>query len=164
MTTNEPKKLTSPNLRSRKRDPRTGRLLPRNCQLYLAGHTPHWIQANRSAGQPHRSGKLVAVEGPVITVTFGDEVKDYRNCDPDRLLEIVGIGHRVRVCERYVIMRTQHDYVFCIADAYEPWVPCDYSPLASASPDELAERIRTHGGFTVPGSEILKHLSRESDR
>jgi len=40
------------------------------------------------------------MEGNVITVDFGDEVKEYRNCDPDRLLEIVGIGGGMSEHER----------------------------------------------------------------
>ena len=46
--------------------------------------------------------------------------------------------------------------MYCIIDADEPWVPCDYSPLTSASPEKVAERIRTHGGFMVPGQQLLE--------
>ena len=52
----------SSNMRERKRDPKTGVLYPNHCELYLAGHSVHWIQAKRSYGQPHRSGKLVEVD------------------------------------------------------------------------------------------------------
>ena len=103
------------------------------------------------------------VQGNVISIDFGTEIKQYRNCDPERLLEVVGIGHSVSVCEAFVIMRNWNSYCFSIADAEDPWVPCDYSPLTSASPEDLAERVRTHGGFTVAGSEVLKHLGDGSD-
>ena len=121
----------------RRRDPITGALLPNHCELYFAGHSVHWIQAKRSYGQPHRSGKLVGVDGNVVSIDFDTEIKRYVNCDPDRLLELVGIGNSVRVCEPYVIMRSRYDYCFSIADADDPWVPCDYSPLTSASPEAL---------------------------
>ncbi|HXY27730.1 MAG TPA: hypothetical protein VEH82_05570, partial [Acidimicrobiales bacterium] len=116
----------------------------------MPGHAVHWIQANRSAGLSHRTGRLTAVEDDVITVDFGDEVKEYRNCDPERLVEIVGIGSTVRFCERYWILRGPSGYVFSVAPADASWqVPCDFSPLTSAIPEALAERLRTHGGFSV---------------
>lgn len=142
----------------RQRDSRSGRLLPRHCQIYFPGHTIHPIPASRSAGQPHRSGKLVAVEGIVVTVDLGDEVKQYRNCDPDRLVEFVKIGGYVAVCERYRILRSRFRYLFSIADADDPWVPCDFTPLRTATPEALAERMQSHGGFLIDGREALKGL------
>lgn len=156
--------ITRQDKSERRRDPRTGRLLPRHCQLCLPGHQIHPMPANRSAGQLHRSGKLVAVEGSVITVDFDDETKQYRNCDPDRLIEITGMGRNVQVCERYRILRARYGYLFSIADAQDPWAPCDLSPLTSVLPDALAERFQSHGGFLVPGQEILRRLGEESDR
>ena len=47
--------------RKQPRDPRTGFLRPCRCELYLAGHTVHYIQAIHSAGKPHRFGRLVAL-------------------------------------------------------------------------------------------------------
>ena len=146
----------------RTRDPESGHLRLRHCQLYIPGHSVHWIQAKKSYGEPHREGRLTAVDGDIVTVDFGDEVKKYRQCDPDRLLDIVGIGGGVGVCERYSILRTPSrdgHYVFCIADVDEPWVPCDYSPLTSASPEALVERLETHGGFMVPGLQVLETLA-----
>ena len=154
----------SSNMLERERDPKNGILLPNHCELYFAGHSVHWIQSKRSYGQPHRSGKLVEVDGNVVSIDFDTEVRRYRNCDPDRLLEIVAIGDSVRVCEPYAIMRTRYDYCFSVAPADDPWVPCDYSPLTSASPEALAQRAQSHGGFSVPGPEVLKHLGEESDR
>jgi hypothetical protein len=126
--------------------------------LYVAGHSVHWIQAKRSGGEHHRWGQLVGVEENRISIDFGSEIKQYRNCDPDRLLEIVGLASRVRVCERFVILRALNGYCFSIANADEPWVPCDHSPLTSASPEALQARLQTHGGFSVSGAEVLKHL------
>lgn len=135
---------------------------PRPCELYLAGHTVHWIQANRSAGQPHRHGRLVAVEGNLVTVGFEDGVRHYRNHTPERLLEIVGIGGAVEVCEDYVVLRHRTDHrgahLFSVARAEWPWIPCDDTPLTSAAPEALAERLRTHGGVVVAGPDVLNEL------
>lgn len=125
------------------------------CELYRAGHTVHHIQANRSAGEPHRHGTLTEVLGNIITVDFGDEIRRYRNHDPDRLVDIVGIGRSVEVCERYVILRGIGGYCFSILDADTPWVPCVHEPLTSFTVEALAERLQTHGGFLVPGPVVL---------
>jgi hypothetical protein len=124
------------------------------CELYQAGHTVHHIQANRSAGEPHRQGMLTEVLGNVITVDFGSEIRRYRNHDPDRLVDIVGISGSVGVCERYVILRGNGGYCFSILDADKPWIPCDHEPLTSFTAEALAERLQTHGGFLVPGVAV----------
>jgi len=125
------------------------------CELYQAGHEVHYIQARLSYGQPHGQGTLTEVLGNVITVDFGNEIRRYRNHDPDRLVDIVGIGGNVEVCERYVILRGNGGYCFSILDAAEPWVPCDHEPLTSFTAEALAERLETHGGFLVPGPVVL---------
>jgi hypothetical protein len=43
--------------------PRRKKGKARTCQLYIGGHTVHYIQANHSYGRPHRDGQLVDVEG-----------------------------------------------------------------------------------------------------
>ncbi len=142
----------------RPRDPESGHLRPRHCQLYIPGHSVHFIQAKLSFDEPHREGRLAAVDGDLLTVDFGDEIKQYRNCDPDRLLDIVGIGGGVSVCERYSVLRTPSrdgNYLFCIAGVDEPWDPCDYSTLTSATPEALVQRMESHGGFFVSGQQIL---------
>lgn len=144
----------------RKRDPQTGFLRPRHCQMYFAGHSVHWIQALRSSDKAHRSGRLLDVDGQILTIAFGGEVKRYRNCDPKRLLEIVGTGNRVFICEPWSIMRAINDYCFSIADADHPWVPCDDSRITPASPDALASRPDTRGGSVVSLSEVVKHFDR----
>jgi hypothetical protein len=145
----QPKRGTG---RNRPRDPVSGVLKPwRNCQFYRAGHTVHHIQAIRSIPEAHRNGRLVAVDENRITIDFGDEAADYRNHDTERLVDMVGIGGNVRICERFVILRGMGDYCFSIAGADEPWTPCDTTPITSMSPEALAERLKTHGGFLVPG-------------
>jgi hypothetical protein len=115
----------------------------------------HQIQAIRSSSEPHRPGHLIAVEGNKITVDFGEEVKHYRNDDVERLVDIVGIGGEVLVREDFDILRyrTSHfeSHCFSIADAEEPWILCDTTPMTSTTPEALAERLTTHGGFLVPG-------------
>ena len=138
---------------------------PPRCQLYIAGHSVHWIQAKLSLEEAHRQGRLIAVDGDLLTVDFGDEVKQYRNCTANRLLEIVGVGGDVNICEGYSVLRTPSSdghylfcYLFCIAGVHETWVPCDYSPLTSASPEGLALRVETHGGFMVSGGQVMREL------
>jgi hypothetical protein len=130
----------------------------RRCQLYTDGHVVHHIQAIHSYGRPHRSGRLVDIDGNELTVDFGIDVKRYRNHDPDRLVGIIGIGGEVRDCESYVILRGGGSYCFSISAIDKPWTPCDFEPLRSATPEALAERARTHGGFVVPGAQVLKAL------
>ena len=125
------------------------------CELYQAGHTVHHIQAIRSHGEPHRPGRLTGVLGNVLRVDFGDEIKRYRNHDTDRLVDLVGIGGGVRVCQGYVILRGAGNYCFSILGADEPWIPCDQESLTSFTAEALAERLQTHGGFLVPGPDVL---------
>lgn len=130
----------------------------RRCQLYTAGHVVHWIQAIHSGRHPHRDGHLVNVEENVITVDYGDEKKQYRNHSPDRLVGIVGIGGEVRVCESYEILRGGGSYCFSISPIDRDWRPCDFTPLRSATPEALAERMQSHGGFSVPGRLAIDSL------
>ena len=134
----------------------------RKCQLYIDGHVVHYIQALHSLGRPHRSGRLVDLNGNVLTVEFSDQIKQYRNHNVDRLLERVPIGTEVRVCYEYRILRYRHDdsgsYCFSICSVDTPWTLCNYEPLRSATPEALAERVRTHGGFVVPGKQVLMGL------
>ena len=125
------------------------------CELYRAGHMVHHIQAMRSHGELHWTGTLTDVLGNVITVDFGDVSRHYRNHDPDRLVDLVGIGGTVRVCEPYDILRGAGSYCFSILGADEQWVPCDHEPLTSFTPEALVERLQTHGGFLVPGTALV---------
>jgi len=149
------------------RDPKSGFLKPRNCQLYRAGHTVHWIQAIHSSGTPHRIGRLIDVAEIVITIDFGDEIKRYRSHEPERLLEIVeSRGFEVRVCEEFVILRVDQadgsgSYCFSVVDADKPLIRCDNKPLRSTTPEALVERLETHGGFAVEGRALLGLLDEE---
>ncbi len=141
---------------TRARKPRLRRIS--ECQLYRAGHTVHYIQALRSQEQPSRVGRLAAAEGNHITVDFGD-TESYLNHDVERLLGIIKIGWSVRVCERYRILQGAGGHCFSIANPADPLIPCDFEPLRSASPGALSERLKTHGGFLVPGQRLLAEQS-----
>jgi hypothetical protein len=129
------------------------------CQLFFAEHCPHWIQAKRSLAEPHRIGRLVAVEERVIAIDFFNEVNYFANHDVDRLVDIVGIGGAVSMVERFVILRGG-GACFSILDADEPWMDCDFTPLTSTTVEALEDRLRTHGGYTVPGQEIVRQLTK----
>jgi hypothetical protein len=131
---------------------------PPKCDLYIARHVVHWIQALRSHDVQNRRGRLAAVDGNVITADFNGDIQLYRNHEPGRLLEIIGIGGTVIVCNRYRLLKSGGGSCFSIADAEDPWRPCDYEPLTSATPEALAERLQTHGGFLVPGHLVLDQL------
>jgi hypothetical protein len=77
--------------RKQPRNLKTGRWWPRKCELYVSGHTVHHIQALRSHDAEKRVGGLAAVEGTVITADFNGDIEHYRNHEPERLLEIIGI-------------------------------------------------------------------------
>ena len=122
----------------------------RRCEPYGSGHVVHHIPANRSHGEPSRKGRLLDVIENVITVDYGDEIKTYRNHDPDRLVDIIGIGGSVYACELSRILRSAGSYCFSVSRADVPWIPCDFRPLRSTTPQALADRVITHGGFVVP--------------
>ena len=144
--------------RERPRDPKSGFLKPRRCELYVAGHTPHVIQVKVCLRGEALAGKLQSVVGNVITVDAGDRVERFRNHEPERLLEIVGLGGTVRVFSSILQGWTNH--VWSIARAADPWRPCNDEPLTATTPEALAERIRTHGGLLVPGDQVLRELTR----
>jgi len=144
--------------RRQPRDPKTGFLKPRHCELYRPGHSVHWIQGLHSTGRPDRRGWLDGIEDNIITIDFGDEVRRYRNHEVERLIEIVRIQGPVRVCASYSILRGGGGYCFSIVDVDEPWIACDHRPLRSVTPEALAERMKSHGGFTVPGRVVLDSL------
>jgi len=146
-------------------------LEPRRCELYFAGHTVHWIQALRSAAQPHVTGTLLAVEDHVITVDLAGEEHQWRNHDPERLLESIGVGGEVRVCADWFILtyRPPGSMAFTydslsIYPIHKPWTPCAYTPFEATSFEDLAERARTHGGFSIPGRVVTDWSEDEGDQ
>jgi hypothetical protein len=105
----------------------------------------------------------VGIDDGVITVAFVDKVGRYRNHRADQILQVAQVGEQVRVFEGYGLLGVAIDHFvsqsFCIADADKPWRLCSIAPLISATPESLAERLESRGGFTVPG-ELLKDWSK----
>jgi hypothetical protein len=124
----------------------------------LSGHLIHWTQATRSAGMAHVGGTLEAVENGVITVAFDNRIAQYRNHAAETLLEVAALGDEVTVCEAYSILRFAISHFqrrcFSIISADEPWTPCSYQPRFPATPEGLAQRLNTRGGFSVPGHQL----------
>ena len=138
---------------SRPRDPVTGYLTPRfHCEMYSAGHNVHWIQALRSSEAQVEHGWVEEIEGTLITIEFPDRIEQFRHHDPERFREMVGHGP-VRVATGWALLRWA-DYCFSIARDDGSWPPCRNDPLTVVTPDALAERLRTHGGFSVPAGML----------
>ena len=151
-------------IRSRNSNPARVTNPHRDCELYVPGHVVHWIQAIRSASLPHLDGHLVGVEdGLVVVIDIGGEIRRYRNHDIEHLVGLVDIGDPVRVCESSSILRRDQGggaSCFSIAKVVDAWRPCESEPITDVSPEGLARRLETHGGFAVAGSEVLKTLGR----
>lgn len=131
---------------------------PRRCTSYAAGHTVHWIQALHSANKPEvarrtRTGTLTAVEGDLLTIRFAADAEPerFRNHEPQRLLAIARqLPAAVSLNDQYCILRVG-TYCFSVKQATSgPWGRCPVDDLPDSSPETLAERTRTHGGFSVP--------------
>ncbi len=120
---------------SQPRDPEDGFLWPRRCGRSGSGHTPNVVQIKVCLRDTPRKGKLLGVEDNVISVDFGDQIVRYRNHEPERLLEIVGIGGTVRVFSS--LLQSWSDYCFSILDADAQWIPCDDEPLRSTTTGAL---------------------------
>ena len=117
-----------------------------DCGSYLAGHTPHWIQVFRSAATSEavERGEIESIDGYVITVAIGGQLRRYLNHDPARLARGIELhGPKVRVQEPWSILRVptpNGSYCFSIA------APKDDSPFACPSGSELLRDGA--GGFT----------------
>ncbi|HZD65463.1 MAG TPA: hypothetical protein VE152_05150 [Acidimicrobiales bacterium] len=143
----------------------------KHCGLYIPGHTVHFIQAKRSSREeeyPPASGEVTGMEGNMITVALADGTHRYRNHEVPRLAEILG-GTTGPVVVQWGLhlLKVAGDrgswYCFAIADADEPWRPCDSEPLGSADPRSVVERLLTHGGVMVPGPETPRPGAEGAD-
>jgi hypothetical protein len=92
-----------------------------------------------------------------ITVAYLDKIGRYRNHDAQKIMEVAELGTKVRVFESYGLLGVDVDHYryrwFCIADADRPWTPWS-TELSAMTPDALAERLSTRGGFSVPGGVV----------
>ena len=100
-----------------------------------SGHTPNVVQIKVCLRKTPRKGKLLGVEDNVISVDFQDQIVRFRNHEPERLLEIIGVGGTVRIFSS--ILQGRSGYCFCIVDADAQWIPCDDEPLSSTTPGAL---------------------------
>jgi len=128
------------------------------CTSYLAGHNPHWIQWMHSSNEtgPAKTwpGKVVAVDGEVLTVRKPDEsLTRFRTHDPVRLIFFLEhLGVDVTVNDRWSILRAgiTEAGAFCFsvkADDGHALGPCPTGQLPS---NVAAPEIRTHRGFRAP--------------
>lgn len=139
---------------------------PKSCTSYAPGHTVHWIQALHTANKPEvarrtRRGTLVAVAGDELTIRFAadEEPERFRNHDPEQLLAVARrLPATVLLNDQYCILRVDV-YCFSVRSAARgPLGRCPVDDLVDDSPEALAERTLTHGGFSVPLSRAdLRH-------
>jgi len=148
--------------RSRPRDRSTGYLKPRRCDLYLPGHTVHWIQAMHSLDDEPAFGRLVDIEGGVLTLDMGHSYRAYRSHEPERLAEIVDLGRGVYLFERFALLRPYRygGYSFSIARADKAWRECTTNFPDPTDPEAIARALNEDGGFTVRGRDVLGWTSR----
>jgi hypothetical protein len=129
------------------------------CDLYLPGHLVHWVQAKKASEHRFSWGRLEGIGEAVVTVRYLDRVGRYRTHDTAELGFYATLGDKISVCEPYGVLRYDIDerrtLLLGVADAAAAWEPCRYEPLERITPDTLAERIRTHGGFSVPAHALL---------
>ena len=106
-----------------------------------------------ASAERHKWGRLVGVDDDVITVAYLDGVGRYRNHQAGNLLNVAGPGTKVAVSEHYRILRVDVEQrtskCFCIADTEDPWTPCSEAPRGPISFEDVADRVRDRGGFTV---------------
>ena len=89
---------------------------------------------------------------------FLDRVGNYRTHDTAELAFYATTGDKVGLCEPFGVLRYEIDHrralLVGVTDAAAHWEPCQYRPLEQITPDTLAERIRTHGGFSIPAHRL----------
>jgi|GEM_PF-3186184 len=136
------------------------------CDLYIAGHLTHWVQANRSAGQPHEKGVFEGIRDGLITIRFPDRVEQFRNHRVHQDLDVAKPATEVRFCRRYCVLRVtdwtagEHK-VISVLEADEPWRPCSVDPKEPESFEDLAERANERGGFAISGPLVASWLADE---
>ena len=149
-------------------------LAPRNagpshqsaCALYTPGHRVHFIQA-KLGWEPHpasyRSGTLVSVQDDGwITVDVDGEALRFWNHDPEwaRSCFAESAG-RVGLPGHCMLHAPRPSGRYCLCVSTDGPTPCAGPPPAGAGP---LERIRTHGGFLLPGPEVRRILRNSGDQ
>jgi hypothetical protein len=138
----------------RRRIPALNRL---GCTSYAPGHKVHWVQATRTASNYAVSaaswrGRLTSIDGELLTVEAdGHGIVKFRNHDPERLAAVAPLPSDVLVNDQFAILRVG---TFCFSvgrDGGHALGTCPTAELpADATDAQLADRVNTHGGFSVP--------------
>lgn len=141
------------------------------CTLYTAGHNVHWIQALHTANKPEVSrrswaGRIESIDGQRVTVRRKDgRTFVLLNHDPERLRLIsADNAGQVVVNDQYALLRVR-GYCFSVKrDDGRPLTRCLTDELPEGASDEQrAERLETHGGFSVPVGRRNVSGTREND-
>ena len=132
------------------------------CTLYVPGHTVHFIQARRSCEEPgeQEHGRIRAIQQGVIAFETATGIRTYRNHETACLRAIlVAHGAEAILDGRWQLLKVPHDggsYYFCVAPASAPWRRCRSDTPSKMDAAALADRALTHGGFLVPGRDVLR--------
>jgi hypothetical protein len=134
---------------------------PSACALFEAGHQVHIVQAKRSweaDRASYRTGVVLEVEDDGwLTAEFDGETVRLWNHQPQRLGRAVQDAGPWVGLTRYSLLHVPHtggSYCFSVTGGPSA---CKGPPPADADP---VERIRTHGGFLLPGREVRRLLGR----
>jgi hypothetical protein len=134
------------------------------CARYTPGHQTHAIQARlASEVDPanYLNGTVVSVEDDGwITVDVSGEPLRFWTHDPTRVRHCFEeSGWHVGLPGYGVLhARSARGGRYCICVSDRGPTPCAPPSTASSSPEDLYERVLTHGGFLVAGTEALRHL------
>jgi len=127
-----------------------------SCALYTPGHQVHFIQmrlASETDPANYRNGTLVSVDDDGwITVEVDSEALRFWTHDPARACECFeeSSGH-VGLPEHGVLHAPCRSGRYCICVASDGPTPCVPPSPVELTPAGLVARIRTHGGFMIPG-------------
>jgi hypothetical protein len=102
---------------------------PKPCDLYSAGHNPHWIQIFKGANDladPPQWGRLLNVSSDgLVCFEVGGQVKQIWNHDPLRLIEAAALSSgRIRYQKRWRLLFAGGSYAFCANTLPYEHVPC----------------------------------------
>lgn len=129
------------------------------CDLFRPGHCLHWLAAKHASRTTPRTGRLVALSEGSLTVEYLDRTTRYRGHDIGGLRAVAEIGAKVRVFEDHRLLGYDIDHWHCrmfgIALDEDQWTPCSYEPLTDITPEALADRLETRGGFSVSGESVV---------
>jgi len=130
------------------------------CESYFPGHVPHWIQGKKAASQTPSGGILVGLEDDYLVVEYLDRTARYRNHAARTVFRLAKPRSKVWVVERFRILGYEKfnglHSAASIALEGDEWHPCIPPDPAGPpdTPEGLAERLETHGGFVVPGAAL----------